>query len=254
MTRRARQLLIAFFIGGSLLLWASQYNQSDKTVAVSSPSPSAAQIPTPSLNPSPVPEVAGAQTGTTEAVVTRVVDGDTVELSTGQKIRYIGIDTPETVKPGTEEQCGGKQASARNKELVEGKTVKLQKDVSETDHFGRLLRYVYVDAVLINQLLAEEGLARAHAYKPDVSYQERLEQAEVKAKAAQKGIWGSLCQQEADATCVVKGNINGDGEKIYHTAECANYKRTLINTSQGEKCFQTEAEAREAGWQKAENC
>ena len=67
--------------------------------------------------------------------VVRVVDGDTIELEGGERLRYIGIDTPETVDPRKEVQCFGKEASAKNKELVEGQAVRLEKDVSETDRF-----------------------------------------------------------------------------------------------------------------------
>src|SRR4030067_982445 len=76
-----------------------------------------------------------------EMLVVKVVDGDTVELENGQKVRYIGIDTPETTLGKND--CYGTEATEKNKELVEGKRVRLEKDISETDKFGRLLRYVY---------------------------------------------------------------------------------------------------------------
>ena len=81
--------------------------------------------------------------------VTRVIDGDTIELETGQKVRYIGINTPETVDPRKPAECFGRESSEKNKELVEGKIVELEKDISETDKYQRLLRYVYVDGVLV---------------------------------------------------------------------------------------------------------
>src|SRR4030042_2567140 len=85
------------------------------------------------------------QASTNEGIlVTRVIDGDTIEIEGGQKVRYIGIDTPEKVDPRPSVQCYGKEAAAKNKELVEGKRVRLEKDVSETDKYGRLLRYVFV--------------------------------------------------------------------------------------------------------------
>src|SRR3989344_572525 len=92
--------------------------------------------------------------------VVRVVDGDTIEIEGGQIILYIGIDTPETVHPQKTVECFGREASRKNKELVEGKFVQLEKDVSEVDKYGRLLRYVYVDpstssgqAIFVNELL-----------------------------------------------------------------------------------------------------
>ncbi|MDP3793405.1 MAG: thermonuclease family protein, partial [Candidatus Uhrbacteria bacterium] len=96
------------------------------------------------------PAVTGSPTPSAldQALVVRVVDGDTIDVLIGGeqlRVRYIGIDTPETVDPRRPVGCFGKEASARNRELVEGKTVALEKDVSETDRFGRLLRYVWLD-------------------------------------------------------------------------------------------------------------
>jgi endonuclease YncB( thermonuclease family) len=93
------------------------------------------------------------------------VDGDTIEVAIdGQeyKVRYIGIDTPESVDPRRPVECFGKEAADKNQELVEGKIVGLEKDVSETDAFGRLLRYVWLDGRLINARLVSAGYARGH--------------------------------------------------------------------------------------------
>jgi micrococcal nuclease len=128
-------------------------------------------------------------------LVLRVVDGDTIELDNGQKLRYIGIDTPETVDPRRGVQCFGREASNKNKELVEGKTVRLEKDVSETDRFGRLLRYVYVQTsqgeVFVNDLMVREGFALSSPFPPDISKQSRLDQAEAEARSAGRGLWGT---------------------------------------------------------------
>ena len=128
-------------------------------------------------------------------VVTRVVDGDTIRVrdSSGQEypVRYIGIDTPE-VSGGVE--CYGREATARNRQLVESKRVRLEKDVSETDRFGRLLRYVYVNGTFVNARLVEEGYARARAYPPDVKYKETFAQLEREAKGKGAGLWGE-CQR-----------------------------------------------------------
>ncbi len=124
-------------------------------------------------------------------LVKRVVDGDTIELGDGRTLRYIGIDTPETVKPNTPVQCFGKEASKKNKELVEGKYVTLEKDVNETDKYGRLLRYVYLDGVFINEQLVKEGYAHAASFPPDVSKQEQLKEAEKFARENNLGLWNS---------------------------------------------------------------
>lgn len=125
--------------------------------------------------------------------VKRVVDGDTIEIDGGQKVRYIGIDTPETVDPNRQVGCYGKEASERNKELVEGKQVRLEKDVSETDKYGRLLRYVWMGDILINELLVRDGYAKSSTYPPDVKYQEKFLAAERKAREEEKGLWGQVC-------------------------------------------------------------
>ena len=124
-------------------------------------------------------------------LVKRVVDGDTIELDSGQKVRYIGINTPETVDPRTTVQCFGREASAKNKELVEGKKVRLEKDVSETDQYGRLLRYVWVDSVFVNDYLVKEGFAYATAYPPDVKYQALFSSSQTSAQANKKGLWAT---------------------------------------------------------------
>lgn len=126
--------------------------------------------------------------------VSRVIDGDTIELESGQKLRYIGIDTPETVHPTKEDGCFGKEASDFNKQLVEGKEVRLEKDVSETDRYGRLLRYVYLDDVFVNEYLVKEGYAVSSSYPPDVKYQEKFNEAERFARENNKGLWGGACE------------------------------------------------------------
>jgi micrococcal nuclease len=119
--------------------------------------------------------------------VVRVIDGDTIEIAGGAHVRYIGMDTPETY-PKVE--FYGPEAKAKNIELVEGKLVTLEKDVSETDKYGRLLRYVYVDGIFVNGELVRLGYAEAVSYPPDTRYQWQLEQLEKEAKAAKLGIWG----------------------------------------------------------------
>lgn len=121
--------------------------------------------------------------------VTRVVDGDTIEIEGGQKVRYIGIDTPETVDPKKPVQCFGKEASNKNKELVENKQIRMEKDVSETDQFGRLLRYVYIDDIFVNDYLVRQGFAHIATFPPDVKYQSQFLQAEKEARENNRGLW-----------------------------------------------------------------
>jgi len=101
-------------------------------------------------------------------------------------VRYIGIDTPE-IYPQLEPF--GSEAWQANRRLVEGKRVRLERDVSETDKYGRLLRYVYVDGVFVNAELVKQGLAWAKAYPPDTKYQDYLEKMETEAREAGRGMW-----------------------------------------------------------------
>ena len=119
--------------------------------------------------------------------VVRVIDGDTIEIEGGEKVRYLGIDTAEP------NQCYGPEATAKNRELVEGKKVTLEKDVSERDAFGRLLRYVHVNGLLVNAELVRLGYAFAYQRSPDIKYHELLSQLEQEAREARLGLWGSAC-------------------------------------------------------------
>lgn len=118
--------------------------------------------------------------------VLRVIDGDTILLSNGERVRYIGVDTPEL----RSSDCFATEAFERNKELVEGKRVSLVKDVSETDRYDRLLRYVFVDGVMVNAALVEEGFARSVTYKPDTRFQESFDELQEEASREGLGLWG----------------------------------------------------------------
>lgn len=123
------------------------------------------------------------------AVVRRVTDGDTivVEIEGREyRLRYIGIDTPE-VHP--RQEYLGPEASVRNRELVEGKTLTLYRDQSDYDDYGRLLRYVVADGVFVNQILVREGLADAKDYRPDTACSQELKEAEDQARRENRGIW-----------------------------------------------------------------
>jgi len=202
-------------------------------------------------------------------LVTRVIDGDTIEIEGGQRVRYIGIDTPETVDPRKPVQCFGVEASNKNKQLVEGKRVRLEKDITETDRYGRLVRYVYVDDVFINLKLVAEGFAYSYTYPPDVKYQSQFVEVQRVAREQKRGLWGS-CPTSSTITlpptpaiaptaqptnqCTIKGNISSAGENIYHVEGCGSYNATKIDEARGERWFCSEADALAAGWRKAKNC
>ena len=207
-------------------------------------------------------------TGLEEAPVINIVDGDTIDvLFDGQKlrVRYIGIDTPETVDPRRPVECFGREASERNRQLVEGKTVGLERDASEADRFGRLLRYVWVDGEMVNATLVEQGYAKAITFPPDVRYAELFAALETQARADGRGLWGPACATpapptRADGQCdysgtsepLIKGNVSlNTGEKIYHVPGGEFYDQTVIDEAKAERWFCTEAEAVAAGWRKS---
>jgi micrococcal nuclease len=135
--------------------------------------------------------------GLTPAIVTKVVDGDTIYVSIDgneQRLRYIGIDTPELAHFGDPVECLAKEATQYNERLVLGRTVGLEKDVSETDDFGRLLRYVWLGDEMVNARLVAEGYANAATYPPDVRYAEMLASLQAQARTAGRGLWGSVCE------------------------------------------------------------
>lgn len=122
-----------------------------------------------------------------EALVTYIVDGDTIDVSIDgntYRIRYIGMDTPERGAPYFDE------ATEANRELVEDQAVILVKDVSETDRYGRLLRYVYLqDGTFINAELVRQGYAVIATFPPDVRHQDLFLTLQQEARDADRGLW-----------------------------------------------------------------
>jgi micrococcal nuclease len=137
--------------------------------------------------------------GTRSVTIVRVVDGDTVvaHLPGGdEKIRLIGIDTPETVDPRKPVQCYGPEASARTKQLLpKGTAIRMERDAEARDRYGRLLAYVYRagDGTFVNLALATEGFAHPLTIAPNVAYADRFAAAVADARAAGRGLW-SACK------------------------------------------------------------
>ncbi len=148
---------------------------------------------------SPAPAAPLAPTGaTTPATVTRVVDGDTIIVDIDGKpyrVRYIGMDTPESVKPDTPVEPLAEEAAAANHALVDGRPVLLERDVSETDRYDRLLRNVWVERdgvlVMVGLELVREGYAQVSTFPPDVRYVDELLAAQAQARADGVGLWAS---------------------------------------------------------------
>jgi micrococcal nuclease len=128
--------------------------------------------------------------------VVRVVDGDTIQVALAgglERVRYIGIDTPESVKPGTAVQCYAHRAAAENARLVAGRRVRLVLDVEARDRFGRLLAYVYRsgDGAFVNAELARGGFARTLTIPPNVRFAARFRALAAQARRAHRGLWSA---------------------------------------------------------------
>ena len=127
------------------------------------------------------------------ATVVDVVDGDTIRVQCAgrtEKVRYIGMDTPETKHPLKGRQPGGAEAAAANRRLVEGKTVRLELDVQQRDRYRRLLAYVYVGDVMVNEELLRLGYAQVMTVPPNVAHADRFLALEREAREARCGLWG----------------------------------------------------------------
>jgi micrococcal nuclease len=118
-----------------------------------------------------------------------VIDGDTIIVDGNKKIRYIGINTSELKTKTTPDECYAREASDENKKLLDNKQIFLEKDVSETDKYGRLLRYVWADDIFINDFLVRNGFAKIDTYPPDTKYYYQFKQAEKEAKENNLGLW-----------------------------------------------------------------
>jgi micrococcal nuclease len=128
--------------------------------------------------------------------VTRVVDGDTIVVALGgrsERVRYIGIDTPESVKPDTPVQCFAHRAAAENARLVGRERVRLVLDVEARDRFGRLLAYVYRarDGLFVNAALVRGGFARTLTIPPNVRFAARFRDLAARARRAGRGLWSA---------------------------------------------------------------
>ena len=133
-------------------------------------------------------------TSLTEATCIRVIDGDTIEVlidGAEYKVRYIGIDTPEMNDSRPDVRALAEEATLVNKNLVDGKVVELEKDVSETDRYVRLLRYVYVGDTFVNAELVALGYAQVATYPPDVQYADLFTQMQDQARDAGLGLWAT---------------------------------------------------------------
>jgi micrococcal nuclease len=128
-----------------------------------------------------------------DGAVVKVVDGDTIHVQVDgrvEKVRYLGVNTPEVHHPTKGEEVGGREAAAVNRALVSGHHVRLELDVQERDRYGRLLAYVWVGDVMINAELVRRGYAQVMTVPPNVRHQSLFLALQRTAREASRGLWG----------------------------------------------------------------
>ncbi|MEI6054068.1 MAG: thermonuclease family protein [Candidatus Saccharibacteria bacterium] len=168
---------------------------------------SQSQINDPVTTPKPINKEIVKPEPTPLYKVVKVVDGDTIDVNIDDKterLRLIGIDTPETVDPGSPVQCFGKEASDKAKELLSNKQVRLESDKSqgERDKYSRLLRYVFLeDGTSYNKYVIAEGYGKEYTYSSAYKYQAEYKQAQIDAQSQKKGLWAaSTCAGDTKQT------------------------------------------------------
>lgn len=199
--------------------------------------------------------------------VVHVVDGDTIELRDGRRIRLLGVDAPE------EGRCMADRAKMRLGQITLGRFVRLKDETH--DPYGRILANVIADepfilwmkylyhrfvvqdgyngTAMVNRVMIAEGLGKYQF--SGTRYGQVLKDAHEVARTGHLGIYSSVCRQVEATTprCTIKGNIR-DNKKTYHLPACANYKDTIVDTSFGDSWFCTEEEATAAGFVRAAGC
>jgi len=138
-------------------------------------------------------------TETSYYTVKEVIDGDTVILNTGERIRYLGIDTPELHHPKIAPECGSEEAKAENIKLITGKRLRIERDITDADQYGRLLRYVYTeDGQFVNYEIVRKGWAQVFIIYPDCKYEKILIDAQLSAVNENLGIWGHCIDDQRE--------------------------------------------------------
>jgi micrococcal nuclease len=136
---------------------------------------------------------AGEVLHTLTGPVVSVVDGDTIDVQLDGRtvrVRYVGVNTPETKHPDKGVEPFGPEADAANRRLVAGKTVRLELDVQPRDRYQRLLAYVYVGDLMVNAELVRQGYAQVATFPPNVKYHDRFRALQQEAREARRGLWG----------------------------------------------------------------
>ena len=207
--------------------------------------------------------------------VLKVIDGDTFEIAGDDgadnvSVRILNISAPDRG------ECYFKESGKALRKLIKGKKVRLEKDVSGVDDFGRLARHVFLpsgtekgDNILVGKYMVVNGFAKAIPTPPDFRYKTHYASVENNAIENDLGVWGNCKNnlprdfdfaktsnaQPTNANCVIKGNVSKMGAgKLYFLPTCPSYSQTRIDLERGEAYFCTEAEAQAAGFTKSPSC
>lgn len=261
---------------------------SPSTTSAPAPTPAPSAAPSRTSAPAPAPEaaptaekaVAPARAASSESgPVVKVVDGDTIDVATAsgtERIRIIGLDTPEIG------ECGFSEASAAMADLVAGRSVQLVRDPTQDnrDRYGRLVRHVHRGGTSAAVEMIRRGHSAEYLYGAEYQNRSAHLRAEREARAAKVGMWSTrgcatptptpsptptptepvtvVAPPEPTPTapapagsCRIKGNISSSGEKIFHSPGQAHYERTKISLDKGERWFCSAADAVKAGWRAA---
>jgi micrococcal nuclease len=218
----------------------------------------------PEITTAPLPECI-LDTRPVSATVLDVIDGDTIQVDMNgvhEKVRYLGIDTPEMTAADPSE---AKLALKHNKDLIDGKTVYLYRGDSDRDQYGRLLRFVIVGDTFVNDDLVKSGLATSYNRPHNAACADLFNQSMLSAYKSHTGIWvtiDSLYQTDVKPVCPqgcekhpkgcdIKGNINQNDEYIFHLPGSDGYDDVQISSSKGERWFCSIEEAISNGWRPA---
>jgi len=180
----------------------------------------------------------GVPSNKIKTVVTKVLDGDTVEIDGGERVRLIGIDAPEKYEPYF------KEARDKLKELVDKKEIVLEKDATDKDSYGRLLRYIWLGNLLVNAEMVRQGWAVSQTYLPNVKYQEQILKASIEATIKKRRLWKPI----KDEKCPY---VASRLQKPFHYLSCSQASKIL---EKNREYFKTRKEAIKAGHRPCKFC
>ncbi len=177
--------------------------------------------------------------------VKEVIDGDTIILENGHQVRYLGIDAPEISHENVKEECGGKEATIANIDLLKGKRIRLIADQTDKDNYGRLLRYVYTDTgELVNYTLVKQGYAQALDQPPLGKFNNFFFQAQKRAKSEKLGIWKKCFNTSSIKDPELPSKCMSTTESWKHIGDygCVRYKVNNISYEENRNIWLNETE------------